>query len=40
MSANVLAELVGNSPVTIARNYDHLSKMRESMLAAAAKAVA
>jgi integrase len=40
ISANVLAELVGNSAVTIARNYDHLSKKRESMLAAAADAAA
>ena len=39
MSANVLAELVGNSPVTISRNYDHLSKKRDVMLKAALQAV-
>lgn len=39
LSANVIGELVGNSPVVIARNYDHLGKMREVMLAAAARAV-
>ena len=38
LSANVVGELVGNSPVVIARNYDHLNKMREAMLAAAARA--
>lgn len=40
LSANVIAELCGNSPVTIARNYDHLSKKRETMLNAAIVAVA
>jgi integrase len=40
MSANLLAELVGNSPVTLSRHYDHLSMKRDVMLEAAAKAVA
>lgn len=35
MSANVIAELVGNSPVTISRHYDHLSKQKKTMLKAA-----
>jgi integrase len=40
MNANILAELVGNSPVTLARTYDHLHKRRNVMLEAAAKAIA
>jgi len=40
MNANVLAELVGNSPVTLARTYDHLHKRRDVMLKAALQAVA
>jgi integrase len=40
MSADVLAELAGNSAITIARNYSHLSKKRAAMLAAARQAVA
>ena len=39
MSADVLAELAGNSAITIARNYSHLSKKRDAMLAAAQNAV-
>ena len=39
LNANVIAELVGNSPVTISRHYDHLSKQKESMKAAARKVV-
>ena len=39
MNANVLAELVGNSPVTLARTYDHLHKRPDIMLEAALKAV-
>ncbi len=39
MTANIVAELVGNSPLTIARNYDHLSQKRATMLDAAMKAV-
>jgi len=39
LSANVIAELVGNSPVTISRHYDHLSKQRKSMKEAAKKAL-
>ncbi len=34
---NVLAELVGNSPITLSRYYDHLSKQPAVMLEAAAK---
>jgi integrase len=39
LSANVVAELVGNSPVTLTRYYDHLSSKRQTMLEAAKKAV-
>lgn len=39
MSADVLAELAGNSAITIARNYSHLAKKRSAMLEAAEKAV-
>jgi integrase len=39
LNANVIAELVGNSPITIARHYDHLSKQTATMKAAALKAV-
>lgn len=39
MTANIVAELVGNSPLTIARNYDHLSQRTATMLDAAARAV-
>jgi integrase len=39
LSANVIAELVGNSPVTISRHYDHLSKRKAAMLEAAEKVV-
>lgn len=39
LNANVIAELVGNSPITIARHYDHLSKQKATMKAAALKAV-
>jgi integrase len=39
LNANVIAELVGNSPITISRNYDHLSQQKASMRAAALKAV-
>ena len=37
MNANTIAELVGNSPVTISRHYDHLSKQKKTMLEAAKK---
>jgi integrase len=40
MNANMLAELVGNSPVTLARTYDHLHKRRDVMLEAAVRAIA
>ena len=40
MTANVVAELVGNSPLTIARNYDHLNQKTKTMLEAAKQAVA
>jgi integrase len=39
LTANVIAELVGNSAITITRNYDHLSTKRQTMLDAARKAV-
>lgn len=39
LNANVIAELVGNSPVTISRHYDHLSKRRAAMLEAAQRVV-
>lgn len=39
MTANVVAELVGNSPLTIARNYDHLNQRTSTMLEAAQRAV-
>ena len=39
MTANVIAELVGNSPITIARHYDHLSKQKKTMKEAALRAV-
>jgi len=39
LSANVVAELLGNSPVTLTRYYDHLSSKRQTMLDAAKKAV-
>ena len=39
LSANVIAELVGNSPISIARHYDHLSKRKSAMKEAARKAV-
>jgi site-specific recombinase XerD len=39
LSANVVAELVGNSAITITRNYDHLHTKRQAMLEAAKKAV-
>jgi hypothetical protein len=39
MSADVLAELAGNSAITIARNYSYLSKKQNAMLLAAARTV-
>lgn len=39
LNANVIAELVGNSPVTISRHYDHLSKRKAAMKEAALKVV-
>jgi integrase len=39
LTANVVAELVGNSAITITRNYDHLNTKRQAMLEAARKAV-
>lgn len=39
LSANVIAELCGNSPITIARHYDHLSKQKKFMLKAAQQAL-
>lgn len=38
LTANIVAELVGNSPLTIARNYDHLCQKKQTMLDAAARA--
>ena len=35
LNANVIAELVGNSPITISRHYDHLSKRKAAMKEAA-----
>ncbi|HEX3146725.1 MAG TPA: tyrosine-type recombinase/integrase [Gemmataceae bacterium] len=40
MTADGIAELVGNSAITIARHYSHLSQKREAMLEAAKRAVA
>lgn len=39
ITADVIAELVGNSAITIARNYSHLHAKRQAMLEAAKKAV-
>lgn len=39
LNANVIAELVGNSPVTISRHYDHLSRRKAAMLEAAERVV-
>ena len=39
LSANVVAELQGNGPVTLTRYYDHLSTKRPPMLEAARRAV-
>jgi integrase len=38
LSANVIGELVGNSPIVIARNYDKLHQKPDVMLEAAARA--
>ncbi len=40
LNANVIAELCGNSSITIARHYDHVSKRKAAMLEAARKVVA
>jgi site-specific recombinase XerD len=39
LNANVIAELCGNSPLTISRNYDHLSSRKAAMKEAALRAV-
>lgn len=39
LSANLIGELVGNSPIVIARNYSHLHQQPATMLEAAARAV-
>jgi integrase len=39
LTSDVIAELVGNSPITIARHYSHLDQKRAAMLEAAKKAV-
>lgn len=38
LSANLIGELVGNSPIVIARNYSHLHQQPATMLEAAARA--